>query len=92
VTFRSSTEPSNVYTVLPDGRGLRKVTGSVDGALRYGQPTFTPDGLRISLVVARTAGGTRVATWRPALVGILGGSVSEIGVSGFWPKVAPRAS
>jgi Tol biopolymer transport system component len=92
VTFRSSTAPSNIYTVLPNGRWLRKVTGSVDGALRFGQPTFTPDGLRISLVVARTAGGTRVASWRPALIGLLGGPTSEIGVSGFWPKVAPRAS
>lgn len=92
VTFRDSTDPSNLYTVLPTGRGLRRITTSVDGSLRYGQPTFTPDGRGVSLVVARTAGGTRVASWRPAVLGLWSGDIREIGVSGFWPKVQPRAS
>jgi Tol biopolymer transport system component len=92
VTFRESADPSNLYTVRPDGSSLRRLTSSIDGNLRYGQPTFTPDGLRVSMVVARTAGGTRPATWRPALLPLVGGAPQEIGVSGFWPKVSPRAS
>lgn len=48
------TEPSNVYTMEPDGSHLTQLsTTSVDGTLRLGQPFWSPDGRRIWVSVAR---------------------------------------
>ncbi len=47
-------QPSNVYTIAPDGTGLRQVsTESVDGKMRLGQPFWSADGTRIWVSVAR---------------------------------------
>ena len=42
------TQASNVYTIKPDGTGLRQVTtASTDGTMRLGQPFWSADGSRI---------------------------------------------
>jgi Tol biopolymer transport system component len=47
-------DPSNVYTIAPDGSGLRQVsTASTDGTMRLGQPFWSADGSRIVVSVAR---------------------------------------
>ncbi|MDH3307395.1 MAG: hypothetical protein OEO77_07775 [Acidimicrobiia bacterium] len=47
-------EPSNLYTIAPDGTGLRQVTTvSVDGTMRLGQPFWATHGSGIWVSVAR---------------------------------------
>lgn len=47
-------QPSNVYTIKPDGSGVRQVSiASMDGTMRLGQPFWSPDGNRIWVSVAR---------------------------------------
>lgn len=46
--------PSNVYTIAPDGAGLRQLsTASIDGKMRLGQPFWSTDGSRIWVSIAR---------------------------------------
>jgi Tol biopolymer transport system component len=46
-------DPSNLFTVKPDGTGLRQLThSSVDGTLRIGQARWSSDGTRILVSVA----------------------------------------
>jgi Tol biopolymer transport system component len=45
-------KPSNLFTIKPDGTGLRQITrSSVDGFMRIGLPRWDPDGTRISITV-----------------------------------------
>ncbi|MEO7664665.1 MAG: hypothetical protein ABIV26_06020 [Candidatus Limnocylindrales bacterium] len=47
-------QPSNVYSVAPNGTGLRQVsTASIDGKMRLGQPFWSADGTRIWVSIAR---------------------------------------
>lgn len=47
-------EPSNVYTIAPDGSDLRQLsTASTDGTMRLGQPFWSADGSRIWVSAAR---------------------------------------
>ncbi len=47
-------KPSNLFTIKPDGTGLRQIThSSVDGFMRIGLPRWDPDGTRISVTVMR---------------------------------------
>lgn len=47
-------EPSNVYTIAPDGSDLRQLsTASVDGKMRIGQPFWSSDGSRIWVSIGR---------------------------------------
>jgi Tol biopolymer transport system component len=50
--INSTDQPSNLYTMKPDGSGLRQLThSSVDGTLRIGQPRWSPDGTQIVVSV-----------------------------------------
>ena len=47
-------EPSNLYTVKPDGSGMRQLTTvSIDGTMRLGMPFWSMDGSRVWVSVAR---------------------------------------
>ncbi len=47
-------EPSNVYTIAPDGSDLRQLsTASTDGRMRIGQPFWSSDGSRIWVSIGR---------------------------------------
>ncbi len=49
-----TSNPSNVYTIRPDGSGLRQLsTASTDGKMRLGQPSWSTDGTRIWVSIAR---------------------------------------
>lgn len=51
--IHSITEPSNIYTIEPDGSHLTQLsTASVGGTMRLGQPFWSPDGTRIWVSVA----------------------------------------
>jgi TolB protein len=44
--------PSNLYSIRPDGTGLRQIThSSVDGTMRIGCPHWDPDGSRIVVCI-----------------------------------------
>jgi Tol biopolymer transport system component len=45
--FQATDEPSNLYTIKPDGSEMSKVTSYGPGGQRATQPTWTPDGKRI---------------------------------------------
>jgi Tol biopolymer transport system component len=46
--MHTSSHPSNVYTIKPDGTEMRQIThSSVDPSMRIAQPRWTPDGIRI---------------------------------------------
>jgi Tol biopolymer transport system component len=50
--MNSTDQPSNLYTMKPDGSGLRQLThSSVDGTMRIGQPRWSPDGTQIVVSV-----------------------------------------
>jgi dipeptidyl aminopeptidase/acylaminoacyl peptidase len=50
---KATHQPSNLYTMKPDGSGLRQLTySSVDGSMRIGAPRWDPDGTRIVVSVA----------------------------------------
>jgi len=51
--IRATDQPSNIYTLNPDGTGLRQLTrSSVDGSMRIGTPRWDADGTRIVVSVA----------------------------------------
>jgi Tol biopolymer transport system component len=45
--FQATDEPSNLYTIRPDGTALSPLTSYGRGGQRATQPTWTPDGTRI---------------------------------------------
>ncbi len=49
--FQGTDEPSNLYTIRPDGSGLTQLTAFGLGERRATQPTWTPDGERIFTLV-----------------------------------------
>jgi hypothetical protein len=52
--MHSIAQASNIYTIKPDGTGLRQVlTASTDGYMRLGQPFWSADGSRIWVSVGR---------------------------------------
>jgi Tol biopolymer transport system component len=51
--INATDQPSNLYTMKPDGSDLRQLTtSSVDGSMRIGQPRWDPDGTRIVVSIA----------------------------------------
>jgi TolB protein len=68
--FQTTTEAANLYTIAPDGRGLRQLTRFGDGEVRATQPRFAPDGSGIVYTAVEGPGyGTRTAAFLPAADG-----------------------
>jgi Tol biopolymer transport system component len=54
-SFQDTTKATNLYTIAPDGTGLTQVTHFGENDTRASQPTWTPDGKRITFMhIART--------------------------------------
>src|SRR6185312_11940478 len=50
-------QPSNLFTMKPDGSDLRQLThSSVDGSMRIGTPRWNTDGTRIVVSIATSNG------------------------------------
>lgn len=78
-------QPSNVYTIAPDGTGLRQVsTASVDGKMRLGQPFWSSDGTRIWVSVGRDWEKDSTGQFKNTLgwVDVATGEFHEIGTEG----------
>jgi Tol biopolymer transport system component len=76
--MHTSSHPSNIYAIKPDGSGQRQVTrSSVDGSMRIVFPQWTPDGTWLLVSVATGPvtgpGPVTVDDVHPALVDPAGG-------------------
>lgn len=92
--IQTTTQPSNVYVIRPDGTKLRQITeSSVDGSMRIAQPRWSPDGKQIvvSIATATPAGtdGFRVNNVRLGLVDATGGEPSVVPVDGAAADLRP---
>ena len=88
----STPHPSNLYTIRPDGSGLRQLThSSVDGLMRIGQPRWDPDGTRIVVSILTATGSTfTFADVHLAFVAAAGGEPVLISPrSGKYPDLRP---
>ena len=87
--MQSTAEPSNIYTMRPDGSDRRQLTSlSTDGSLRVTQPRWTPDGSRL---VASLAHGDPVNSVEVAFVDPTSGAVTTPAtpIGGAHPDVRP---
>jgi Tol biopolymer transport system component len=78
-------QPSNVYTIAPDGSAMRQLSSaSTDGKMRLGQPFWSPDGTRIWVSVARDWEKDSTGQFRNTLgwVDATTGAFHEIGTEG----------
>ena len=78
-------QPSNVYTIAPDGSGLRQVSkASIDGKMRLGQPFWSSDGTRIWVSVGRDWEKDSTGQFKNTLgwVDVATGEFHEIGTEG----------
>lgn len=68
--IRSTDQPSNLYTIKPDGTGMLQLThGSVDGTMRIARPRWAPDGSGIFVSIATTIPpGTTTDCVQPAFM------------------------
>ncbi len=83
-------EPSQLYTVGPDGSGLTQIT-NVDyttTSRRPGEATWTPDGQRIIASVGVVQGG-RVVDVKVSWVDPVTGEIAETNQSGAMPTLQP---
>ena len=88
----STPNASNLYTIKPDGSGLRQIThSSVDGLMRIGTPNWDPDGSRIAVsVLTATGPAFTFAHVHLAFVDAAGGEPVLIStLSGKYPDVRP---
>ena len=87
--FPSTDEPSNLFTVAPDGTGLSALTTYTDGVTRATQPHWSPDGSL--LLYTKVTSGSRVL----AAIGPEGEEVpldARLGMPGTHPTQRPVAS
>ena len=73
--IQSTDQPSNLYTMKPDGSDLRQLThSSVDGTMRIGQPHWSPDGTQIVVSVGMSEPpDTNISYLRLGFVSATGG-------------------
>ena len=87
--FPATDEPSNLYTIKPDGSGQTALTSFGKAEQRATQPTWTPDGSRIifTLVGQQAAGldNPREA----AFIERNGSNLVDIGVGATHPRLRP---
>jgi Tol biopolymer transport system component len=88
----TTNQPSNLYTIRPDGSGLRQLTrSSIDGSMRIGTPRWDSDGARIVVSVSTsTAPGSSITDVRLGFVGADGGEPALISqMDGEYPDPRP---
>lgn len=87
--FQQTDEPSNLYTIRPDGSDLTKLTTFGDADRRATQPSWTSDGLRIIFTMVENAPGDFDFPRRVALVDRDGGSLEVLDAEGTHPRLRP---
>jgi Tol biopolymer transport system component len=88
--FQATDEPSNLYTIKPDGAGLTALTSFGRAEQRATQPTWTPDGSRIIFTLV----GQQADFDNPrsaAFIEANGSKIVDIGVVATHPRLRPDA-
>ena len=86
--FQATDEPSNLYTIKPDGSGLTALTSFGKAEQRATQPTWTPDGSRIIFtLVGQQAGFDNPR--HAAFIEANGSNIVDIGVAATHPRLRP---
>ena len=86
--FPATDEPSNLYTIRPDGSGQTPLTTFGKAEQRATQPTWTPDGSRIIFaLVGQQAGFDNPR--HAAFLEANGSNVVDIGVVATHPRLRP---
>ena len=86
--FPATDEPSNLYTIKPDGSGQSALTSFGKAEQRATQPTWTPDGSRIIFALV----GQQADIDNPrqaAFIGGNGSNIVDIGVAATHPRLRP---
>ena len=86
--FQATDEPSNLYTIKPDGSGLTALTSFGRGEQRATQPTWTADGSQIIFTLV----GQRADMDNPRHAAFLdanGSNINDIGVVATHPRLRP---
>jgi len=86
--FQATDEPSNLYTIKPDGSGQTALTTFGEAERRATQPTWTPDGSRIIFTLV----GQQADFDNPrqaAFIEANGSNIVDIGVTATHPRLRP---
>jgi Tol biopolymer transport system component len=86
--FQATDEPSNLYTIKPDGSGLTALTTFGRAEQRATQPTWTPAGSRIILTLVGQ-GADFDNPRHAAFVEANGSNMVDIGVTATHPRLRP---
>ena len=86
-----SDQPSNLWTVRPDGSHLRQLThASTDGSLRLLAPRWAGHDCTLLATIARASDGTRIDQVSLAVVSTRTGRVTDLGIAGSRASLQPR--
>jgi Tol biopolymer transport system component len=87
--FQQTDEPSNLYTIHPDGTGQRQLTQYGAADTRATQPSWTPDGRRILFTLVRQSSGQYDNPRRAAFIDADGTRLTELGIDATHPRLQP---
>ncbi len=87
--FQATDEPSNLYTIKPDGTGLKTLTTFGKAEQRATQPTWTPDGAGIIFTLVGQQAGMDTPRQAAFLNDTGGGLIDNIGVAATHPRLRP---
>ena len=88
--FQATDEPSNVFTMNPDGSGLTALTTFGKAEQRATQPTWTPDGSRIIFTLVGQQAGMDNPR-HAAFIDADGSNIVDIGVDATHPRLRRSA-
>ena len=86
--FPATDEPSNLYTIKPDGSGQTALTTFGKAEQRATQPTWTPDGSRIIFTLVGQQAGMDNPR-HAAFIEANGSNIVDIGVAATHPRLRP---
>ena len=86
--FQATDEPSNLYTIKPDGSGQTALTTFGKAEQRATQPTWTPDGSRIIFTLVGQQAGMDNPR-KAAFIEGNGSNIVDIGVAATHPRLRP---
>jgi Tol biopolymer transport system component len=87
--FQATDEPSNLYTIKPDGSGQTALTKFGRAEQRATQPTWTPDGSRIIFTLVGQLAGMDNPR-QAAFIEMDGSEIVEIEVAATHPRLRPE--
>jgi Tol biopolymer transport system component len=87
--FQTTDEPSNLYSINPDGTGLKTLTTFGKAEQRATQPTWTPDGSGIIFTLVGQQAGMDNPRQAAFLQDTGGGQIDNSGVVATHPRLRP---